>query len=143
MQQQGVTNIMHYLDDFLTLSNPGSQECQNNLDIIKHTCNSLGVPLAAEKVEGPSTTLTFLGITIDTVKMEISLPGPKLSRIHQLANKMESQEKRNTFISWAPTACNQSGERRKDICEQDVFTRCTDKKRWITSNASMQSSVQI
>ena len=81
MQQQGVTNIMHYLDDFLTLGHPGSQECQNNLDIIKHTCNSLGVPLAAEKLEGPSTTLTFLGITIDTVKMEISLPGPKLSRI--------------------------------------------------------------
>jgi len=45
-----------------------------------------------------------------------------------LANKTEGQEKRNTVISWAPTACNQSGERRKDICEQDVFTRCTDKK---------------
>ena len=36
-----------------------------------------------EKVEGPLTSLTFLGITLDTVQMEIRLPDDKLARIRQ------------------------------------------------------------
>lgn len=61
---------MHYLDDFLTLATPDSLTCQQNLDIIKSVCLHLGVPLAVEKIEGPCTSLTFLGIVLDTVKME-------------------------------------------------------------------------
>ena len=81
MQQLGVTKIMQYLDGFLMLRHPTSEKFQNNLVIIKCYCNCLGVPLAVEKVEGPSTILTFLGITNNTFKMEISLPDPKLYRI--------------------------------------------------------------
>jgi len=46
---------------------------------------SLWVPLAVEKVEGPSTSLTFLGIVLDTVRMEAWLPIDKLHLIrHQV-----------------------------------------------------------
>ena len=38
-------------------------------------------PVAAHKTEGPSYQLTFLGIQIDTSRMELSLPPDKLSRI--------------------------------------------------------------
>ena len=85
LEQQGVSPIMHYLDDYLTLAPPDSATCHHNLDIIKSVCLQLGVPLALEKVEGPSTSLTFLGIVLDTVRMEASLPTGKLSRIrHQV-----------------------------------------------------------
>ena len=41
--------------------------------------------MALEKVEGPSTSLTFLGIVLDTVRMEARLPTDKLCRIrHQV-----------------------------------------------------------
>ena len=83
LQQQGVSHVMHYLDDFLMLGPPSSNQCHQNLDIFKQTCQKLGVPLAIEKVEGPSTSLTFLGITLDTAKMEIRLPDEKLARIRQ------------------------------------------------------------
>ena len=43
----------------------------------------MGIPLALEKVEGPSTTLPFLGITLDTIKMEARLPEDKLSRLKE------------------------------------------------------------
>jgi len=94
MQQQGIANILH---NFLTLGCPSSAEFQNNLDIIKQNCDALGVPLTAEKVEGPSTSLTFLDITINTVKMEIRLCDAKLSRIcHTVSNwitKRKAKEK--------------------------------------------------
>ena len=60
-----------------------SNSSQSNLDILIHTCAELDVPLATEKLEGPSTTLTFLGVEIDTTKMEIRLPDEKLQCIHQ------------------------------------------------------------
>ena len=78
--QRGVSVCLHYLDDFLTMGPPASPTCQSNLDILMQTCKELGVPLATEKLEGPSTTLTFLGVEIDTAKMEIRLPDDKLHR---------------------------------------------------------------
>ena len=84
LQEQGVTFLMHYLDDYLTLGHRGSQECENNLQTILATCRVLGVPLALEKVEGPVTTLKFLCIIIDTVRMEAWLPIDKLDRIRGL-----------------------------------------------------------
>ena len=39
------------------------------------------MPVAAHKVEGPATQLTFLGIQIDSVANELSLPPAKLDRI--------------------------------------------------------------
>ena len=44
-------------------------------------CNHLGVPIAEEKVEGPSTSIIFLGILIDTIRCEIRLPQDKLARV--------------------------------------------------------------
>ena len=41
----------------------------------------LGIPLALEKVEGPSDCLTFLGITLDSQSMQACLPDDKLQRI--------------------------------------------------------------
>ena len=51
-------------------------------------CKRLGVPLALKTVEGPSTSLTFLGIILDTSRMEICLPDEKLLCI------------RNKILNW-------------------------------------------
>ena len=86
LESKGVSPILHYLDDFLTMGPPSSTTCQENLNIINEVCSYLGVPLALEKLEGPTQSLTFLGIVLDTSRMEIRLPEDKLSRIHaQLA----------------------------------------------------------
>ena len=58
-EKKGVSPIMHYLDDFLTLGPPESPTCLHNLEIIKEVCQHLGVPLALEKVDGPTHSLTF------------------------------------------------------------------------------------
>ena len=78
---EGVCHILHYLDDFLILGPPTSLKCQEDLNTIIRICKDLGVPLALEKIEGPSTTLPFLGIVLDTVVMETRLPHDKLERM--------------------------------------------------------------
>lgn len=85
--QQGVSSLLHYLDDFLTMGAPGSDECQHNLHILIQVCQLLGIPLALEKVVGPITVLDFLGILLDTIRMEARLPDEKLARIRSMVKE--------------------------------------------------------
>ena len=80
-QNAGVTYLIHYLDNYLTMGPPASATCQQNLDTFTSLCAGLGVPLAPDKLEGPSTLLSFLGIILDTEQMEIRLPSDKLTRM--------------------------------------------------------------
>ena len=66
------------VDDFITLGRPGSDECATNLATCLQICNDLGAPIESDKCEGPATCLLFLGIEIDTVKLELRLPLDKL-----------------------------------------------------------------
>ena len=77
LEQHGVTRLLHYLDDFLLMGPPQSPICQSNLLTVKHVCSLHGIPLALEKVEGPSDSLTFLGIILDTQRMEARLPAER------------------------------------------------------------------
>ena len=80
----GVELIFHYIDDFVVLGPPQSEACERGLLSLIQTCASLGLIVADEKTEGPSTCLTVLGIEFDTVAMELRLPREKLSRLHSL-----------------------------------------------------------
>ena len=91
LSKEGVTDLLHYLDDFLFLGSPASQECSNNLQTTKSSCSTLGLPLKHEKVEGPTTMLVFLGILLDTVAMEMRLPDGKVAELHQLIAKWSSK----------------------------------------------------
>ena len=81
MRQNGVTKVDHYLDDFITMGPPNSEACSANLHQILAVCEDLGVPLAMDKLDGPTQCLTFLGIEIDTQAGILRLSADKLSRL--------------------------------------------------------------
>ena len=77
MARSGVSHRLHYLDDFLFFGHLRSGECARNLAMALSFCSSLSLPVAPHKVEGPSSTLVFLGIKIDTVSGVLRLPAVK------------------------------------------------------------------
>ena len=81
MYDKGLTSGIHYLDDFLFFGAPDTRECEENLALALEACRDLGIPVATHKVEGPATTLTFLGIEFDTVSGVLRLPTEKLARL--------------------------------------------------------------
>ena len=83
---KGFPLSMHYLDDFLLLDPPNSQTCAAALVTTQQLCKELGVSVAEEKTEGPTTTLTFLGIELDSVKMQLRLPQVKLQNLTSQIN---------------------------------------------------------
>ena len=87
LHSKGTKLSLHYLDDFLLLGPPDSPACAEALHIFQALCEELGVPIAEEKTEGPSTTLTFLGIEIDTAFLQLRLPQDKLHKLMVLLGR--------------------------------------------------------
>ena len=87
IRSRGVRFVAHYLDDFVVIGKPHSDECEAALGTALSTCDNLGCPTAPEKQEGPTTCINFLGIIIDTMAQELCLPVEKLERLQALIVK--------------------------------------------------------
>ena len=79
----------------------------------------LGIPLAIEKVDGPTTVLDFLGIVLDTECMEAHLPKDKLDRIQTAIQ--ECHKKINPLPSRRITACSKGCLSGPHVCQSHVF----------------------
>ena len=74
----GVSHVHHYLDNFFVAGSPSSNECSQHLATITSLCGTLGIPLAEDKLAGPTTCLEYLGILLDSAALEARLPDDKL-----------------------------------------------------------------
>ena len=97
-EKEGVSWAGHYIDDFVTVGGPGSGECERNLGKLKAVCTRVGLPLEEEKEEGPAVVITFLGMELDSEKLQIRLPGEKLGEMRAILRSwrgMKSCRKRD------------------------------------------------
>ena len=79
-----IPDLLHYLDDFITMGPPEWSQCAHNLRTALAVCKRLGLPLHPGKCVGPSTVLVVLGIELDSVNQEARLPAQKLSALKEL-----------------------------------------------------------
>lgn len=81
-----ISFVCHILDDFLiieppSLAFPSNQLCQQSLSSMLLTFKRLGIPIALDKTKGPCQVIEFMGIILDTQRMEARLPQDKIERI--------------------------------------------------------------
>ncbi|OQV25874.1 hypothetical protein BV898_00023 [Hypsibius exemplaris] len=67
-------DILHYMDDFFIAGAPDTTNCNIAVSYLTALADDIGLPLAPEKTMGPTTTLPFLCIMIDSVKRTLSIP---------------------------------------------------------------------
>ena len=92
VREKGVTWMLKYIDDVLLMGRPTSVECSQNLQTFTACCERLGLPLKQEKRVGPTTTLEFLGIILDTERMEICLSEDRVRELSQLLDRWEQRK---------------------------------------------------
>ena len=73
LHQHGIAYQIHYLDDFLFFGAPLAEEAAAALETVVGILHALGIPIATHKTEGPTTSLIFLGILVDTCTFELRL----------------------------------------------------------------------
>ena len=81
MSMWGRACVIHYLDDFLVVTLAEINQGEHALRILLESFECLGLPVAWDKLDGPSTCLTFLGFELDTRNMETRLPNHKLEKV--------------------------------------------------------------
>ena len=82
-----IEHIVHILDDFLILDPPTHNQCNNKLSSFLRMCSDLGVPIKRDKTEYTTTCITFMGLKLDSSKMEARLPQDKLDKVRLLLRK--------------------------------------------------------
>ena len=92
LRQHGIKYVFHYMDDFMFIGKPASEECNEYLATAQGVFSRLGVPLEAAKLEGPTTCISVLGIEVDTIKQELRLPNEKLARLRDLSRTWRGQK---------------------------------------------------
>ncbi len=77
--------LWHYLNDFLAIffSEKSHDTVQKALDWILALGKQLGLHFQPSKVDGPTTVIEFLGIILDSIKMEAHLPDVKLAYLQE------------------------------------------------------------
>ena len=78
IHKRGVDSIYHYLDEFVLAGPPESDRC---FQIFEKECIVPQSSIITGKMEGPYTTITYPGITVDTWKNE--LPDEKHQHLFQ------------------------------------------------------------
>ena len=71
--------MLHVLDDFMFLS-IDKNTCHADLMKFVMLCKDIGIPLAPEKTELPAMLMVFLGILLNSVRMEATLPEDKVEK---------------------------------------------------------------
>ena len=88
-----VKNVVHYLDDFFTVGEMGSSACEESMNKMFTLCETLGAPLKKEKIEGPTTCITFLGIELDSASMVARLPADRKAELQDALGMIRSKKK--------------------------------------------------
>jgi hypothetical protein len=88
----GIKHLLFLLDDFLVIDEARADADRSKTRLLK-VFEVLGVPLNQKKTAGPATELEYLGIILDTQKMEARLPMNKLIRIRGLVKGMLERDR--------------------------------------------------
>ena len=83
-RQKRTGPLLHYLDHILTMGEPDSPDGSVNLTILLSVLKYPEIPVTYDKLEGTSTRVMFIGIEIDMVAMELSLPERKPWKLQEL-----------------------------------------------------------
>jgi hypothetical protein len=80
-QSCAIKDMVHYVDDFM-LMNGRLAAAKFQLERVVQLFAELGIPISLKKLEGPATSMVFLGILFDSVSMTIRLDEEKLASMH-------------------------------------------------------------
>ena len=83
-------HVLHILDNFF-IAESSKMACLENFSTLLKVFTSLRVPIVAAKTLGPSQVLEFMGIELDSTRMEARLPEDKLARISKLLNSFSAR----------------------------------------------------
>lgn len=92
MARRGFTNVVAYQDDFF-ISAANYSDCLKAFNVLYELLEYLGFRINNNKIVYPTTSLIFLGIRLDSVTCELSLPEEKLDAIKATVTQFQHKKR--------------------------------------------------
>lgn len=92
LNAKGINAIVNYIDDFILMA-PTLADCIAAQHELIRTLGRLGFSVSWAKVKGPAQIMDFLGLTLNSITMEVSLPEDKLHKLQLLLNWFITHQK--------------------------------------------------
>ena len=90
--REGVPRVVNYLDDFCLVSTDRMMGCRDQ-EVVIAILRQIGFFVSFGKLVSTSTTACFLGIIIDTIKLEMRLPEDKFIRLATILDEVKGRRK--------------------------------------------------
>ena len=92
MDRRGHMDTINYLDDFLVVR-PTMESCMEAQRTLIHVLRVIGFSISYKKLLGPAQVVRYLGIDVDSVNMNLSLPVDKLIRLKTVVDSFLNRKK--------------------------------------------------
>lgn len=137
--------VYAYLDDYTGCS-ATEQQALAAYSAFKHLADQLGLQLAPNKCHPPATVVTWLGYTIDTNRMELSVPQQKLSEVLDLCATWMQRSRVNkkslqSFVGKILHVVPCIRHARKFTTRMLAALRTMETKNWTTIGAEFKADV--
>ena len=90
--KRGFHDVMVYLDDFLVIGCTAA-ECHAAYNTLLQLLNDLRFQISMHKLVLPTQKLVFLGVQLDTLLCQMSLPQPKLRELQTLVSHFSTKRR--------------------------------------------------
>ena len=94
MKRKGYNTIIAFLDDFLVIGRSHG-ECLQTLNELLRLLRHLGFQINYKKIERPTREITFLGIVLNSITMNLSIPEEKLRDVESTMKSFLTSQKVN------------------------------------------------
>ena len=145
----GIPNVIHILDDFFFVTRPSRSDCLTALCKILCLFSELNIPVAPGKTFAPTTSLEFMGILLDSTRMEARLPLDKLIRAKQalqqwLHRKSATLKELQSLIGTLQFACRVVAPGRVFLQRIISLTKGITNSRWhIKLNGEFRKDISM
>ena len=89
--RRGASRIVCYLDDYCVIGST-EEECRTDQHTLISTLRHIGFSISYKKLSSPARKTRFLGIDVDSEKMNLSLPEDKMQKM--IASLKETTRKK-------------------------------------------------
>ena len=145
----GIPNVIHILDDFFFVTRLPRSDCLTALCKILCLLSELNIPVAHGKTFAPTNSLEFMGILLDSTRMEARLPFDKLVRAQQalqqwLHRKSATLKELQSLIGTLQFACRVVGPGRAFLQRIISLTKGITNSRWhIKLNGEFREDISM
>ena len=92
----GLQHVLHSLNDFF-IAEPTRLKCLTSFSTLRRVFMTLQAPVVVSKTLGPSQELEFMGIVLDSIRLEARLPDDKLNSAGEILNSFTQRRSVRLF----------------------------------------------